>query len=322
MTYFVFLIILFFVSELIYIRIAQHFNIIDFPNNRSSHKENTIRGIGIVFLFAAFHYFFNSGFQYSFFFAGLFLVGTVSFFDDIRPLANRFRIIIQFISVGLLIFQIKEYFVLDFLILFVLLLVIGVGILNAYNFMDGINGITGTFSLVTIGSLYIINRNFISFIDDNLLVNVGLSICVFLFFNFRTNAIGFCGDVGSVSIAFIILFTIAMLIFKTNNVKFIFFLGVYGIDTIYTLLYRMQKKENIFKAHRSHFFQILVHDYKFSHLQVSFLFSIIQLMLNIWIVYTDLFTFYFYIPFIIITSILHYYRNKKGYSIRVFTFTK
>jgi UDP-N-acetylmuramyl pentapeptide phosphotransferase/UDP-N-acetylglucosamine-1-phosphate transferase len=127
--------------------------------------------------------------------------------------------------------------------------------------------------------------------------------------------VGFCGDVGSVSIALIVIFCIGMLILKSDDWKYIFLLSAYGIDTIYTLVYRLLKGENIFKAHKLHFFQVLVHQYGWSHLQVSTFFFAVQLLVNIVVVSYNLNSLIFYIPIIAILLLVHVYRFKKEVAI-------
>lgn len=305
----------FFIAELLYFRIAKRYGILDVPNHRSAHQKSTIRGIGILFPIAVLAFFFISGFQYSYFVLGLLLISTVSFIDDVRPLPNRYRIAVQFVSVGLLQYELFLYHDFVGIALMLLMLIISVGIINAYNFMDGINGITGLYSLLVVVTLYYINNNVISFIDEQLLLIVGIGICVFLFFNFRKKAVGFCGDVGSVSIAFIVIFCLGMLMLKSGEWKYIFLLSVYGIDTIYTLIYRLLKRENIFKAHKLHFFQVLVHQYKWSHLQVSTLFVVVQLFINISVLAFDLGSVFFYIPLVVVLFMVHFFRFRKGIAI-------
>jgi|AntRauTorckE5430_2_1112549.scaffolds.fasta_scaffold24420_1 UDP-N-acetylmuramyl pentapeptide phosphotransferase/UDP-N-acetylglucosamine-1-phosphate transferase len=307
--------LLFFLTELLYFHLAKRYGILDIPNHRSAHQKATIRGIGILFPIAVLTFFVISGFQYPYFILGLILISTVSFVDDIRPLPNRYRIIVQFMSVGLLLFELFRYHDFVGFLALAVVFIVSVGIINAYNFMDGINGITGTYSLLVMATLYYVNNNVIEFIDKQLLVIIGLSICVFLFFNFRKKAVGFCGDVGSVSIAFVVIFCIGMLILKSSDWKYIFLLSAYGIDTIYTLVYRLLKRENIFKAHKLHFFQLLVHEYNWSHLQVSLLFAVIQLLINILVVSYNLNSLVFYIPMIVILLLVHVYRFKKGVAI-------
>lgn len=314
MLYFI-LVLIFFLIEFIYFRIAKKYNILDVPNERSAHQNTTIRGIGMVFLVAVLGYFVLSKFQYPYFIVGVLLIGGISFLDDIKPLPNRYRILVQFISVGLLFVEVSQKYDIPPIWLLVPLVIVSVGIINAYNFMDGINGITGAYSLLAIGTLAYINTSIIPFIDEQFLIIISLSILVFLFFNFRTRAVGFCGDVGSVSMAFIVMFCLFSLVFTTNNWKYIFLLTAYGIDTIYTLIYRLTKRENIFKAHKLHFFQLLVHEYGWSHLGVSTLFVAVQLVINAFVIYYELTDWQFYIPMIITLFTVHYFRFNKGVAI-------
>jgi UDP-N-acetylmuramyl pentapeptide phosphotransferase/UDP-N-acetylglucosamine-1-phosphate transferase len=164
-------------------------------------------------------------------------------------------------------------------------MIVLVGIINAYNFMDGINGITGGYSLVNLLSLLYINNYFTKFIENEFIIIITLGVVVFNFFNFRKRAKCFAGDIGSVSIAFIIIFLLIKLVLQTNQYMFILFLLLYGIDTVFTLVVRLWLKENIFKAHNKHFFQLLVCRSGFSHLQVSILYTIAQLNINIFIIF-------------------------------------
>jgi UDP-GlcNAc:undecaprenyl-phosphate GlcNAc-1-phosphate transferase len=316
------LVLFFFGTAFLYFRVAKKYGILDVPNHRSAHQRLTIRGIGLLFPVAVLAYFLLSGFQYPYFVLGLCFVGVVSFIDDVRPLANRYRIAVQFISVGLLLFELFLYHSFIGLAVTILLLIVSVGIMNAYNFMDGINGMTGLYSLLLIAFLYYINCNLIEFMDGQLMLSLGLSLGVFLFYNFRKKAVGFCGDVGSVSIAFVLIFCLGMLMLKTDDLKYIFLLSVYGVDTIYTLLYRLQKKENIFEAHKCHFYQILVHEYKYSHLIVSLHYGIVQFALNLWILKFEMITIFFYLPFISLIIFLHKVRQQKGLALRKFFNTK
>lgn len=305
----------FFTAELLYFRIAKKYSIVDVPNHRSAHQESTIRGIGILFPITVLAFFLISGFQYPYFVLGLLLISTVSFVDDVHSLPNRYRIMVQFVSVGLLLYQLFDFYGFVGFIALPILFILSVGIINAYNFMDGINGITGLYSLLVIGTLYFINYNVISFIDEQLLLIVGISVCVFLFFNFRKKAVGFCGDVGSVSIAFIVIFCLGMLLLKSGEWKYIFLLTVYGIDTIYTILYRLKIGQNIFKAHKLHFFQLLVHEYKWTHLQVSVVFVFAQLLVNITILNYPPDSPFVYIPIFLLILLVHFLRSKKSLSI-------
>lgn len=284
LTNLLFLIAALFVSEVIYFKIADRYNIIDKPNARSSHTSVTLRGGGVIFPIAALLFYALSGFQYSFFIIGLFSIATISFLDDVLTLNNRIRLSIHLIAVALLFYQ-WDLFQTEWYWL-ILAGVLVIGVINAYNFMDGINGVTGCYSLITLISLYYINNEIVSFTSNDLLIIIGLSLLVFNFFNFRKRAKCFAGDVGSVSMAFIVIFLIGQLILKTSNFAYILLLLVYGLDTVITIFFRVFRKENIFKAHRSHFYQFLVNEKKLPHLLVAAGYASLQLIINIALIRT------------------------------------
>ncbi|WP_207536408.1 MraY family glycosyltransferase [Desertivirga arenae] len=276
------LLVVFFAIEILYFKIADKCNIIDTPNHRSSHTRITIRGGGIIFPIAVLLWFVQSGFQFQWFVLGLVLISTISFVDDITSLKSGVRSIFQFLAVGLLLYNldlsIPFYY---YPVLFIMI----VGTKNAYNFMDGINGITGAYSLITLVSLLIVNQYHSQFTSNSLIISAILALLVFNFFNFRKKAKCFAGDVGSVSIAFIILFLIIQLIRETHNYAFVLLLMVYGLDTVTTILFRVIRRENILEAHRSHFYQFLANEKKIPHLFVSFLYAITQLIINLILIY-------------------------------------
>ena len=273
------LFILLFACELIYFKIADRFNIIDKPNQRSSHTRITLRGGGIIFYIGMLLYAFFYGFSYPWFLAGLTLIAGISFADDVKPLSSKLRLVFHFLAMMLMFYQwgliaMPWWYI-------VVALIFCTGIINAYNFMDGINGITGGYSMVVLGSLAWINYSVVEFMDPNLLITALLSVIVFNFFNFRTKAKCFAGDVGAVSIAFIILFALGALILKTENLSYIMLLAVYGVDSILTIIHRIILKENIMEPHRKHVFQLLANELKFKHVQVSFLYMCIQGIISI-----------------------------------------
>ncbi|MET4081173.1 UDP-N-acetylmuramyl pentapeptide phosphotransferase/UDP-N-acetylglucosamine-1-phosphate transferase [Pedobacter sp. UYP30] len=267
-----------FCLERIYFKIANHYNIIDKPNHRSSHSNVTIRGGGVIFSLAALLFFLVFGFQYPYFIVGLLLISVISFIDDVVTLNNKIRLGVHLIAVGLLFFQWGLFGLAWYWIPVAAIFVIGT--INAYNFMDGINGITGGYSFAAIASLFYINEEIVAFTSSELLIIVGLSLLVFNFFNFRKRAKCFAGDVGSVSIAFILVFFIGQLILATGNFSYILLLLVYGLDAVFTIGFRVLRKENIFEAHRSHFYQYLANQKKWSHLVISLLYVVLQLFAN------------------------------------------
>lgn len=264
---------------LIYFKIADRFNIIDKPNQRSSHTRITIRGGGIVFYFGALVYSLWFGGAYPWFTAGLSLITLISLTDDIRPVSNRIRIVFHFTAMLLLFAEWGLFAGMPWWYM-VVALVFCTGLINAWNFMDGINGITGGYSLVVLLTLAAINTNDVSFIDQPFISAVVLSLLVFNFFNFRKKARCFAGDVGSVSIAFILLFVLGSLVIQTRDLSYIVLLAVYGTDSVLTIVHRLMLHENIFEAHRKHAYQIMANELKVPHLRVTGLYMGIQALIN------------------------------------------
>jgi len=281
MTYIVLLFVLL-ILELLYFRIADHFNIIDKPNQRSSHTSITLRGGGLVFYFGALAYFVLSGFQYPWFFLGLTCMAVISFLDDILTLSNKIRLLVHFASVLLMAYQL-DIFEMPWYYLLVTFVVV-VGTINAYNFMDGINGMTASYSLAVGALLMWVNKE-VGFIAQDLLAYTLLGVLVFAFFNFRTKAKCFAGDVGAVTIAFVLLFALGALILKTGNLIYFLFLSVYGVDAVWTIIRRLYLKENIFDAHRSHLYQFLGNEAGVNKLLISFLYGAIQLLIGWGVIY-------------------------------------
>jgi len=268
------LFVLLFAIELIYFKIANHFNIIDKPNERSSHTRITLRGGGIIFYIGVLLYFVFEGFQYPYFFVGLSMISLISFADDIRPQSNKLRLLVHFTAMALMFYQWSLFNSPWYFTIFAL--VVCTGILNAYNFMDGINGITGGYSLVIAGTLCYIYTYQISFIDTNLLYAFISALLVFDYFNFRTKAKCFAGDVGSISAAFMIVFLLGKLIIKTEDFSYIVLLAVYGVDAVLTIIHRILLTENIFEPHRKHLYQLLANELKINHLIVATIYMILQ----------------------------------------------
>lgn len=274
----VWLLVALFILEYIYFKLADRFNIIDKPNERSSHSSVTLRGGGVIFPLAAVLFFIVFQFQYPYFLGGLLAISLISLLDDIHTLNNKVRLSVHLLAVALLFYEWNLYVFPWYYIIIIAVVVIG--IINAYNFMDGINGITGAYSLVTIITLYYINENVVPFTSSDLLITMGLSLIVFNFFNFRKKAKCFAGDVGSVSIAFVLTFLIGQLVREAQNLSYILLFLTYGLDTVTTIFFRILKKENIFEAHRFHFYQYLANHRKWPHTLVSILYSLIQVIVN------------------------------------------
>ncbi len=264
--------------ELLYFRIGKHYNIIDKPNERSSHSHVTLRGGGIIYWVAAlFCVLMNISTISLWFLAGISLIAVVSFWDDVSGLSPKFRLFVHLLAMSLIFYALKLYGNYPWWAI-VMGYIVFIGILNAYNFMDGINGITGLYSLTVLGSLQYVNLHGVSFVHPDFIWFPMLASVVFLFFNFRKKARCFAGDVGSMSIAFWSVFLLLQLMIKTQNLIWIGFLMVYGVDTVCTILHRIYLKQNLMEAHRLHFFQILANEQHIPHQIVSLLYAGVQLV--------------------------------------------
>ena len=295
-------IILLFIIEMLYFWLADHYKIIDQPNSRSSHTEVTIRGGGIIFPIALLLFPLYFGTANIWFLTGLFLISAISFADDIKHVNNKLRLIIHLAAVGLLFYQLNLFGLSWYLILFAFFFTIGT--INAVNFMDGINGITGGYGLITLVTLLAINNYVVEFTDSNLLMTAVIAVVVFNLFNFRKKAKCFAGDVGSVSLGFILVYFILSLILKTENFTYILLLLVYGLDVVTTIIFRLIRKENVLEPHRSHFYQYLFNDRRVSQIIVSLLYIALQLVINILLIYSGIDSIWIMVTILILSGIV------------------
>ena len=300
---------------LLYFKVADHFNIIDKPNLRSSHTEVTLRGGGIIFWFSALIYFLQH-IQYNyFFFTGITLVSLVSFWDDIQSLSNKIRISIHFLAITLIFYDLGLF---DLVPIWgvVMAYILSIGLINAYNFMDGINGITGLYTLVVMGSLLYVNTKIQLFTDSGFIKYAMTASLVFLFFNYRKKAKCFAGDVGSIAIAFWVIYLFIKLALITNSLVWLLFLVIYGIDAVCTIIHRLYLKQNIFEAHRLHLYQVLSNEYKIQHRLVSLYYALAQFIISASVIFLyqkieDILLFIIVIaPLLLVYTLKFYLLNK------------
>lgn len=282
---YLFILFLLLIAEVVYFRIADRFNIIDKPNERSSHSTIVLRGGGIIFVLSLWIWSAFFGFSYPWFIAAVTLIAGVSFIDDISSLPDSVRLVAQFVAMVLMFYQL-DMLHLNMWWVVVLALIVCVGASNIINFMDGINGITGGYALASLIPLYIINKT-MGFVDESLVMTVILADIVFCIFNFRPKgkAKCFAGDVGSIGIAFILLFLIGGLIMQTGDVTYLVFLMVYGVDGCLTIVHRIMLHENLGEAHRKHAYQLMANELKIGHVKVSLLYAGLQLLISLGFVF-------------------------------------
>lgn len=299
--------------ELIYFRIADRFNIVDRPNERSSHNTVVIRGGGIIFLLAAWIWSAFFGCHYWWFLAGLTIVCGISLWDDIHSLPDSVRLIAQFTAMFMM-FADLGMINLENWWMIAPALIVCVGIINAYNFMDGINGITSGYSLTVLLPLIILNHS-IHFIEMSYLIVAAIACVVFSYFNFRPKgkAKCFAGDVGSIGIAFIVLLPLGKLILQTGDLTYILLLVVYGVDTILTICHRIMLHENLGQAHRKHAFQIMANELKIPHEVVSIGYMILQLIISLGLIYLSRMHWVYFLVAVIILCIAYLLFMKRYY---------
>lgn len=273
--------------------------IIDMPNERSSHTQPTPRGGGVglvamtVFglLCSQFIWHLTTWRGLWFYLGGIALLAAISWLDDIRTVSAKIRFLVHFLAAGIVVAKwgYWETFTLPFwgdIQLgwggLLLTLVWIVGLTNAYNFMDGIDGIAGGQALVAgIGWAlvgWMLGDKFV-FAMGGLLAASTLG---FLFYNWSPAKI-FMGDVGSTFLGF--SFAVIPLIAAQSApqghryIPWIGFLFIWPFvaDTGFTLLRRIRNGENILQAHRSHLYQRMVIA-GYSHQLVSLLYIALAIL--------------------------------------------
>ena len=296
--------LLLFAAELVYFKIADKCNIIDKPNERSSHSTIVLRGGGVIFpisilVWMALQMVNGEWFMvkdYLPFVVGLVLICGVSFWDDVKSLPDSVRLMAQFVAMALMFwsmfgFQNSGFMVLDWywrVAVIIVALIVCVGASNIINFMDGINGITGAYAMASLIPLYILNNGVNGgFVDNSFIITMMLADVVFCFFNFRPRgkAKCFAGDVGSLGVAFLLLFLIGSKVMQTGDITYLVFLVVYGVDGVLTICHRIMLHENLGQAHRKHAFQLMANELKMSHITVSLIYACLQLAISLGFIY-------------------------------------
>ena len=316
MMYYIIVLVLLFLAELFYFYIADKYNIIDKPNERSSHTRITLRGGGIIFYFGVLAYFLTNHFEYPWFMLALTLITFISFVDDIRSTSQVLRLVFHFSAMALMFYQ-WGLFALPWWTILVAL-IICTGIINAYNFMDGINGITGGYSLIILGALAFINHSVVSFVEPDLIYTMLCAVLVFNFFNFRKRAKCFAGDVGAVSIAFTILFLIGRLIIQTGDFSWIVLLVVYGIDSVLTIVHRLMLHENIGLPHRKHMYQIMANELRMPHVVVALIYMMMQAIVVIGYLILREYGYWYLLGSVFLLSLLYLLFMKRFFCLHKF----
>lgn len=273
------------ILEILYFPIAKHYNIGNDVTPRSSHNKFRITGGGFIFFVSAvlFYTLFSVNLPNSFpiMLVGATVLAIISFYDDIKNLTPWIRLIIHIIVVAV---TFNQIFIGEYYDIYLLLLICGVGFINAFNFMDGINGILVGYTIVTLSTLLYCFTTLPGEYSCGIslfILSLIISTLVFGVLNFRKTAKCFSGDVGAIVMGFFILYLVVEYILKTSDASAIVFLIVYAIDTVFTIFQRLFAGENIFLPHRLHLYQILANQWGIQHYKVSLCYAATQLIINV-----------------------------------------
>lgn len=270
------------ILSFVYVRIASKLGWIDVPNKRSSHSRITIRGIGVVPVVVLFLLSVLTLNTTNLYFLLSLMLGTVTgFLDDLFNLKVWLRLVLYSVSVMLLLFS-AGLVIHPFITMVVFVLVLGV--INAYNFIDGINGLTLAYTLGLLSTVFLIIWKYDYDFSVISLITLISIVIVLLPFNFRTIAIAFLGDSGSIFFGLVTSYYILVLNSFAFKPLSILLLAVYGVDSVATIILRILRKENIFEAHRLHLYQKLANEKKIPHLKVTALYLGVQLFINLIVV--------------------------------------
>ena len=329
--YFIITLIALVAYELLYFALAKRLHIVDRPNERSSHHRVVLLGAGVIFILALVHYgLFNTdsglllhlgqhllpGNGYMPFLGGALLLAVVSYADDLHPLPSWLRMLAQCAAIVLAFHpSIATLQVWQMM----LLVIVFAGVLNVYNFMDGINGMLAAYSLAVVGTFFVINLFIHPFVDTQLLATMLLAILVFGFFNFRTHARCFSGDVGSIVMGFTVVYLLvrydASLPDNGENVSFLCFIIVFLADGLLTIAKRFLSGRNILEAHREHLYETLVNELHVPHLRVAASYALLQLLVNVgYLTVTDKNLYTFVVAFLLVVAygLFFNYCNRRG----------
>ena len=268
--------------EVIYMKMAVKLKIFDVPHHQSSHTGVVVRGGGIIFYLAFLIWSVMNGFQWYGGLFGLTIIAGVSFLDDLRGVSPKIRLICQFIAILLMFYHSGLIRTAPHAV--ILLSIFCVGAVNIYNFMDGINGMTGGYSLVVALALLYVDIYQVQFADPSLIIYIILALLVFNLFNFRPHAKCFAGDVGSLSIGFILVYLVLRLALRGHSMAWMAMLIVYAVDGGLTILHRIWLRENLMKPHKKHAYQIMANELKMPHLVVSGIYMAMQAICCIWFI--------------------------------------
>lgn len=267
-------------------------NIIDKPNERSSHSVPTPRGGGVAvvcsYLLALAVLIYSQQLTVHIgltLMAASFVIALLGFLDDHGHINSMLRLAVHFlVAIGVVISlggfaEVTAFngLQLGFIANIIAVLFL-VWLLNLYNFMDGINGIASVEVITTTVSLAILYTVLNTSLNSDLLWLLAACVFGFLLWNFPKAKI-FMGDACSGFLG-LTLGILALIALKENLALFcawIICLGVFVVDATYTLIKRVLNGYKMYDAHRSHSYQILSRQWG-SHTPVTLAVAVVNLL--------------------------------------------
>ncbi len=263
---------------------------VDIPNARSSHTQPTPRGGGLLIVIVTLLGLTIYGLSksrsldwgFGAYMAGAIIIAAIGWLDDLQSVPFWLRIIVQSLAAIMIIIFIGYLNDITFPVAgsitlgwrgIPLTFVLIVGLINAYNFMDGIDGLAGIQAVLGGLAWLVVGLTLTATPTAVLGILIAASALGFLLHNWSPARI-FMGDVGSTFLGF----TFAVLIILNGNEDALLaavgllFLWPFIFDTSFTLIRRLKRRENIFEAHRTHLYQRLVIT-GYSHSFVSLLYA-------------------------------------------------
>ena len=298
--------LLLWVAEYAYTQFGRKRGFLEPVTFRSTHREaNAVRAGGFIFPVAVIAAWF-CGFRAPWFIGAVIAIGAVSMADDFHPLPDWLRLLVQVGAMVAVCIQLGA----SNLWMWGGIALLGVALMNAFNFMDGINGMTALYGASVVVPLIIIGGWLPANPIASVLPFMLPPLLVFGWCNIRRKPICFAGDVGAVSIGLVIAAVLSGYLCSNTGAwglsEFLFLLSlvlVYGVDTALTLLMRIAKGENIRQAHRSHLYQLLVNEAGYGPVAVSAVYSLVQLLVDAAMIYCAIYGVV--VPgFIVVTALL------------------
>lgn len=290
-----------FVGVAVFRRWSLSKQLLDVPNERSSHTRPTPRGGGlIIFVSVLFFYSLYLNIRTEevpvYFVFGAFLIGLISWFDDLYEVHFGWRFLIQTIAASVTVWGLGYWDRLYIplwgdqtlgLIGIPLTIFWIVWLTNAFNFMDGIDGIAGFQAVIAGFGWYVVCLLFDIEITGMLGIFTAVAGLAFLYYNWPPAKI-FMGDVGSAFLGFTYAVIPLLAGRRAGAAEDIYLLPLIAVllvwpfvfDTVFTFLKRLVRGERVWEAHRKHLYQSLI-IVGWSHRAVTILYAAASIGLSI-----------------------------------------